>query len=104
MKDNNLTDENTEQVQRSRNVGRNAIYGLLNCCISLLLPFIVLTVLIYRFGALYLGMNSLLSSIFQVLNLAELGFGTAVVYSLYKPVFPQRNLQYCSAGVANEQA
>ena len=86
MKDINLTDENTEQVQRSRNVGRNAIYGLLNRCISLLLPFIVRTVLIYRFGALYLGMNSLLSSIFQVLNLAELGFGSAVVYSLYKPV------------------
>jgi len=31
-------------------------------------------------------MNSLLASIFQVLNLAELGFGSAVVYSLYKPV------------------
>ncbi len=86
MKDICLTDENTKQFQRSRNVGRNAIYGLLNRCISLLLPFIVRTVLIYRFGALYLGMNSLLSSIFQVLNLAELGFGTAVVYSLYKPV------------------
>ena len=61
-------------------------FGLLNRCVGLLLPFIVHTVLIYRFGALYLGMNSLLSSIFQVLNLAELMFGSAVVYSLYKPV------------------
>ena len=58
------------------------LFGLLNRYVSLLLPFIVRTVLIYRFGALYLGMNSLLGSIFQVLNLAELGFGTAVVYSL----------------------
>lgn len=74
------------QFQRSRNVGRNVVYGLLNRCVSLLLPFIVRTILIYRFGALYLGMNSLLASIFQVLNLAELGFGSAVVYSLYKPV------------------
>ena len=78
--------EHTLQVQRTRNVSRNMIFGLLNRCVSLLLPFIVRTVLIYRFGALYLGMNSLLASIFQVLNLAELGFGTAVVYSLYKPV------------------
>ena len=62
------------------------VFGLLNRCVSLLLPFIVRTVLIYRFGALYLGMNSPLSSVFQVLNLAELGFGSAVVYSLYKPV------------------
>lgn len=77
------------QFQRSRNVGRNVVYGLLNRCVSLLLPFIVRTILIYRFGALYLGMNSLLSSIFQVLNLAELGFGSAVVYSLYKPIAEQ---------------
>ena len=62
------------------------IYSLLNRCVSLLLPFIVRTILIYRFGTLYLGMNSLLTSIFQVLNLAELGFGSAVVYSLYKPM------------------
>lgn len=74
------------QFQRSRNVGRNVVYGLLNRCVSLLLPFIVRTILIYRFGALYLGMNSLLASVFQVLNLAELGFGSAVVYSLYKPI------------------
>lgn len=74
------------QFQRSRNVGRNMVYGLLNRCVSLLLPFIVRTILIYRFGALYLGMNSLLASILQVLNLAELGFGSAVVYSLYKPI------------------
>ena len=80
-----LTGE-TSQFQRTRNVGRNMIFGLLNRCVSLLLPFLVRTVLIYRFGAQYLGMNSLLASIFQVLNLAELGFGTAAVYSLYKPV------------------
>ena len=81
-----MTEEQPVQFQRSRNVGRNMVFGLLNRCVSLLLPFIVRTVLIYRFGALYLGMNSLLSSVFQVLNLAELGFGSAVVYSLYKPV------------------
>lgn len=80
-----LTDA-TVRFHRSRNVGRNMVFGLLNRCVSLLLPFIVRTVLIYRFGALYLGMNSLLASVFQVLNLAELGFGSAVVYSLYKPV------------------
>ena len=74
------------QFNRSRNVGRNMIFGYINRCVSLLLPFVVRTVVIARFGALYLGMNSLLGSIFQMLNLAELGFGTAVVYSLYKPV------------------
>lgn len=74
------------QFLRSRNVGRNILFGSVNRFFALLMPFIVRTVLIYRFGALYLGMNSLFSSVFQVLNLAELGFGTAVVYSMYKPM------------------
>ena len=74
------------QFNRTRNVERNVVYGLLNRFFALLLPFIVRTVLIYRFGAVYLGMNSLFASILQVLNLAELGFGSAVVYSLYLPL------------------
>ena len=74
------------QFHRTRNVGRNMIFGYINRCVSLLLPFIVRTVVITHFGALYLGMNSLLASIFQMLNLAELGFGTAVVYCLYRPI------------------
>ena len=77
-------------------MGRNVVFGLLNRCVSLLLPFIVRTILIYRFGALYLGMNSLLASIFQVLNLAELGFGSAVVYSLYKPIAEQDTDTVCA--------
>lgn len=84
------------QFQRSRNVGRNMVFGLLNRCVSLLLPFIVRTILIYRFGVLYLGINSLLASIFQILNLAELGFGSAVVYSLYKPVAEQDTDTVCA--------
>ena len=60
------------------------------------MPFIVRTVLIYRFGAVYLGLNSLLMSVFQVLNLAELGFGTAIVYSLYRPVAEQDTKTVCA--------
>ncbi len=95
MKDVFLTNESV-QYKRTRNVSRNVVFGLINRCISLLLPFLVRTVLIYRFGALYLGMNSLLSSIFQVLNLAELGFGTAVVYSLYKPIAKEDTDTVCA--------
>ena len=85
-----------QKFQRSRNVGRNVVFGLLNRFFALLMPFIVRTVLIFRFGAIYLGMNSLLASVFHVLNLAELGFGTAVVYSLYRPVAEQDTETVCS--------
>lgn len=37
-------------------------------------------------GVQYLGLNSLFASILQVLNLAELGVGSAMVYSMYKPI------------------
>ena len=84
------------QFQRSRNVTRNILFGCVNRFFSLLMPFIVRTVLIYRFGALFLGLNSLFTSIFQMLNLAELGFGTAVVYSLYKPVAEEDTEKVCA--------
>jgi Na+-driven multidrug efflux pump len=71
---------------RIANVRRNIIYGFLQIGVSQVFPFIVRTVLIYRLGVEYLGLNSLFSSILSVLSLMELGFGTAVVYSLYKPV------------------
>ena len=34
----------------------------------------------------YVGLGSLFTSILQVLSLAELGFGSAIVYSMYKPI------------------
>ena len=71
---------------RTANVKRNIIFDLLQFVVSHLLPFIVRTILIYRFGADYLGLNSLFTSILSVLSLMDLGFGTAVVYSLYKPI------------------
>ena len=81
-----LGNQADRQFNRTRNVERNVVFGLLNRFFSLLLPFIVRTVLFYRFGAVYLGMNSLFASVLEVLNLAELGFGSAVVYSLYLPL------------------
>ena len=70
---------------RKANVKRNIVYGMMQVVVSILLPFIVRTLLIYRWGAEYLGMNGLFTSILSVLSLMELGFGTAVVYSLYRP-------------------
>ena len=48
--------------------------------------FITRTVLIYTLGTVYLGLNGLFTAVLQVLSLAELGFGSAMVFSLYKPM------------------
>ncbi len=48
--------------------------------------FITRTVLIYTLGTVYLGLNGLFTAVIQVLSLAELGFGSAMIFSLYKPM------------------
>jgi Na+-driven multidrug efflux pump len=81
---------------RTANVKRNIFYGGMQLVVSRILPFIVRTILIYRFGVEYLGLNSLFTSILNVLSLMELGFGTAVVYSMYKPVADRDIKQICA--------
>ena len=71
---------------RTKNATRNIFSGLINKIIMLLFPFIIRTIMIKSLGSEFLGLNSLFSSLLQVLNLAELGFGSAVVFSLYKPI------------------
>ncbi len=71
---------------RTKNAIRNMLFGFINKAIVLLFPFIIKTVLIRTLGSEYLGLNSLFTSILQMLNLAELGFSSAIVYSMYKPI------------------
>lgn len=69
-----------------RNAKRNMFFGILNRIVALLCPFATRTVIQYVLGEQYLGLSSLFSSILSVLSLTELGFGSAIIYSMYKPV------------------
>lgn len=74
------------KIERTKNAVRNIRYGVILKLYQMLLPFLMRTVMIYAMGVQYLGLNSLFTSILQVLNLAELGVGSAMVYSMYKPL------------------
>ena len=74
------------RLERTANTKRNIIIGEIDKITGILLPFIVRTLIIHIMGASYLGLTGLFYSILQMLNLAELGFGTAIVYSMYKPI------------------
>lgn len=74
------------QDSRTANATRNIIWGILNKCVMLIIPFIIRTIIIKTLGADYLGLSSLFTSILQVLNLTEMGFSSAVVFCLYKPI------------------
>lgn len=71
---------------RTKNAKRNITFELMNTVVKNIFPFITRTVMIYVLGKMYLGLNSLFTSILQVLSLAELGVGSAVIYSMYKPI------------------
>lgn len=74
------------KIERTKNTVSGAIWGVIEKMSSILLPFVVRTVLIRKLGSEYLGLSSLFSSILQVLNLTELGFGSAAVFAMYKPI------------------
>ncbi len=71
---------------RSEYAINNAILGFVNKFINIIFPFLIRTLIVYVLGIQYAGLNSVFSSILQVLNLAELGISSAVVYCMYKPV------------------
>ena len=73
-------------LDRKQNTKRNIAWGFAGKAVSLLAPFVTRTFLIYCLGAEYLGISSLYTSVLAVLSLAELGFTTAIVYSMYKPI------------------
>lgn len=71
---------------RTQNATRNVLFGILNRIVSIVIPFAVRTIIIKVLGEEYLGLNSLYSSILQVLSITELGFGNAIAASMYKPI------------------
>ena len=92
----NMKMEKHDNSGRIKNTKRNILFGLLQFIVSQALPFVVRTILIYRLGAEYLGLNSLFSSILGVLSLMDFGFGTAMVYCMYKPIAEGDTEQICA--------
>ena len=73
-------------IERTKNASRNIVFGVVLKLYQILVPFAIRTIMIYFMGVEYLGLNSLFTSILQVLNLTELGVGSAMVYNMYKPI------------------
>lgn len=74
------------KIERTKNASRNVAFGMFLKLYQIVVPFILRTVMIRIMGMEYVGLNSLFTSILQVLNMTELGVGTAMVFSMYKPI------------------
>lgn len=84
------------KIERTKNATRNIIFGIILKGYQIVVPFLMRTAMIYLMGVKYLGLNSLFTSILQVLNLAELGVGSAMVYSMYRPIADDNNVVICA--------
>lgn len=73
-------------MSRTTNLIRNTIYGVAGKVLTLLLSFASRTAFIFLLGDTYLGVNGLYTEVLSVLSVAELGFGTAMIYAMYGPI------------------
>ncbi len=74
------------KIERTKNASKNIVAGIVLKIYQMLAPFLMRTVMFYVMGKEYLGLNSLFYSVLHILNLAELGVGSAMVFSMYKPI------------------
>ena len=73
-------------MSRTRNTELNVAAGFGTQIVQLIAGFISRTVFIYTLGENYLGISGLFSDVLSVLSIAELGVGSAITFSLYKPI------------------
>ena len=84
------------KIERTKNAQRNVFFGVILKVYQILIPFIMRTIMIYQMGIEYAGLNNLFVSIFQVLNLAELGVGAALTCSMYRPIAQDNTGEICA--------
>ncbi|MHB8131494.1 MAG: lipopolysaccharide biosynthesis protein [Mobilitalea sp.] len=75
-----------ENRTRKEYVSLNILAGSASQVVSLVLQLISRTIFLNTLGIEYLGVSAIFFNILTVLSLADLGFGTAIVYSMYKPL------------------
>ena len=84
------------KLERTKNTVRNIVFGWVYKILTIILPFFTRTAILYVLGTEYLGLGSLFSSLLSFLALAEAGFGTAMIYSMYKPISENNDSLICA--------
>ena len=84
------------KIQRTKNAMRNLLFDGALRINNIVVPFIMRSVILHFLGMQYLGLNGLFKSILSFLNLAELGVGDAMVFSMYKPIAEDDEESICA--------
>ena len=78
---------------RTQKSARNIAFSIGYQLVTLFSNFLIKTILIKNLGIQYTGVSALFTDILTVLSVAELGFGTAVSYALYRPLYEKDDIQ-----------
>ncbi len=73
-------------TSRTQYAAKNFMWATIGNLSTAVLTLIQRTIFIYILGTTYLGVSGLFTNILGMLSLAELGFGSAISFSLYKPL------------------
>lgn len=74
---------------------RNLIYGLFYQAVSIVLSLGTRVLLVKTLGNDAISLNGLFTEVIAILSLAEMGVGSAIVYSLYVPLAQNDEQQLC---------
>lgn len=78
-------------MNRSKKSFINLITALVGQAFGIVISFFARILFVKFFNAEYLGLNGLFTNLLTMLSLVELGVGTAMTYSLYKPLAEEDN-------------
>lgn len=81
---------------RTLNTKRNILASYTLMVVQMVFTFVSKSIILNILGSDYLGLSSLFSSILQVLNIAELGFTSSIVYFMYKPLAENDDKKVCA--------
>ena len=81
-----LNEKENNMETRTNNSLKNIIYSWISQILSIMLGFISRSIFLYCLSVDYLGIQGLFGDILNMLSLADLGFGTAMTFSMYKPL------------------
>ena len=73
-------------MSRTENSLRNLRYAALLNLALVLVNFIARRIFVTVLSEQYLGLNGTFTNVLSMLSIAELGVGTAITYSMYKPL------------------
>ena len=64
----------------------NSITAVISSLITMIIGLLVNKIFLQYLGTEYLGLNGLFTNIISMLSVAEMGIGSAIIFSLYKPI------------------